>query len=504
MAPRPTPQIVLLPEHPGPLPRKIKSWDQYGDLTGDTELFLLWLENKDVIYASLVADDDDAMRHTLEEMLPRRAQPISLNARQMIATEEAQADDIAAEEEDEEEGRDADLLLPLRDESATPPEEEEEEAAAAAPRADDDPPAEEDAVGGDDPDETMMIPPPPPSLKPSEQMVTPPSPESEGGPAPTPPPPPPASVLSSLTRMTPVPPPPPPEPSKRVLPVLRAPSVYSRPPPVSTASMPPPPPRAPRRPLPPTPPPSSSPLPPPSRSPPPPPRSATTPAVRRPPERSADVASAYGGGGAGSGSAASYYPASETNAAEDPVDAGDALERQKLLGDLDLLRMKFKKSVIPPDIEKQNTATVRLILERNFVQLKRHRAVKWMRLTLCGFLLVVELIFMRFTNLDMERFMDWHSANLMQYEEIMAEMSSIDSPINSSPPILQLAIVLLMNTIVFVASALIQKTCRVDILPIVCTMTGANHIRPAASAAATGAPPPVNPSIFSAFGKNFK
>jgi hypothetical protein len=35
---------------------------------------------------------------------------------------------------------------------------------------------------------------------------------------------------------------------------------------------------------------------------------------------------------------------------------------------------------IPPDIEKQNTATVRLIIERNITQLKRHRTVAMMKL----------------------------------------------------------------------------------------------------------------------------
>jgi hypothetical protein len=212
-------------------------------------------------------------------------------------------------------------------------------------------------------------------------------------------------------------------------------------------------------------------------------------------KRSPNVAPSVGGGGGGG--SASFYPASETYPAEDhPVDGDDddpgaAIERQKLLSDLDHLRMKFKKSVIPPDIERQNTATVRLILERNFVQLKRHRAVKWMKLTMAGFLILVELFFMKFTNLNMNRFMDWHSANLLQYEEIMAEMSSIDSPINNTPPMVQLAMAMLMNTVVFVATAFIHKTCEVDILPIVCTITGANQMRP-----------PESP--FAAFGKNFK
>lgn len=61
-----------------------------------------------------------------------------------------------------------------------------------------------------------------------------------------------------------------------------------------------------------------------------------------------------------------------------PVDAaaaGDAdAERQALLRQLDLLRLKFKQSVIPPDIERQDTTAVRLIVERNLINLKRVRA----------------------------------------------------------------------------------------------------------------------------------
>lgn len=50
-------------------------------------------------------------------------------------------------------------------------------------------------------------------------------------------------------------------------------------------------------------------------------------------------------------------------------------ERETLLRQLDLLRLKFKQSVIPTDIETQTTPAVRLVVERNLVNLKRARTI---------------------------------------------------------------------------------------------------------------------------------
>ena len=55
-------------------------------------------------------------------------------------------------------------------------------------------------------------------------------------------------------------------------------------------------------------------------------------------------------------------------------------EREALLRQLDLLRLKFKQSVIPPDIETQATPAVRLIVERNLVNLKRARNIAMYKL----------------------------------------------------------------------------------------------------------------------------
>lgn len=61
-------------------------------------------------------------------------------------------------------------------------------------------------------------------------------------------------------------------------------------------------------------------------------------------------------------------PTVESVAAEHAV--ADSMERETLLRQLDMLRMKFKQSVIPPDVETQHTPVVRMIVERNLLQLK--------------------------------------------------------------------------------------------------------------------------------------
>ena len=124
------------------------------------------------------------------------------------------------------------------------------------------------------------------------------------------------------------------------------------------------------------------------------------------------------------------------------------------------------------------------------------------KLGLAAFLVVVEFLLARLTHLDMSRFLAWHCANLSSYEELLAEFSTIDTPFSASPPYIQLMVLVAFNTAIFVGSALIQKAFQVDILPIVCSMTGANPIE----APATRAKPSANlsgGSPFSAFGRNF-
>jgi hypothetical protein len=99
----------------------------------------------------------------------------------------------------------------------------------------------------------------------------------------------------------------------------------------------------------------------------------------------------------------------------------------------------------------------------------------------------------------MSRFLTWHCANLTAYEELLAEFSTMETPFSASPPHVQLMMLVAFNTAIFIGSALIQKAFQVDILPIVCSMTGAigggSEHRPQRSAPAA--------SPFAAFTKNF-
>jgi hypothetical protein len=69
----------------------------------------------------------------------------------------------------------------------------------------------------------------------------------------------------------------------------------------------------------------------------------------------------------------------------------------------------------------------------------------------------------------------------------------------------QLLVLVTFNTAIFLGSALIQKAFQVDILPIVCSMTGANPIEAPARPTTATSPPPAAaaPSPFAAFTKNF-
>ena len=91
--------------------------------------------------------------------------------------------------------------------------------------------------------------------------------------------------------------------------------------------------------------------------------------------------------------------------------AEEDIERQALLRQLDLLRMRFKQSVIPGDIERQRTPVVKMVVERNLVQLRRARNVAMYKLALAGVLVVIEFVLARVSGLDMGRFMRWNLSN---------------------------------------------------------------------------------------------
>lgn len=87
-------------------------------------------------------------------------------------------------------------------------------------------------------------------------------------------------------------------------------------------------------------------------------------------------------------------------------------ERNDLLERLDKLRLKFKNSAIPQDIESKETHIMRAVLHRNIVQLKRARTLAMMKLGMAAGLIVVEFVLAHFCRIDMSRFMKWHYANV--------------------------------------------------------------------------------------------
>lgn len=68
---------------------------------------ILLLVNKDAVYSHLLDDDDDLMQNIIEDQLPRRAQPIALTAQQMTGAVDIEAqsieDDLLGREPGEEE-----------------------------------------------------------------------------------------------------------------------------------------------------------------------------------------------------------------------------------------------------------------------------------------------------------------------------------------------------------------------------------------------------------------
>ena len=91
-----------------------------------------------------------------------------------------------------------------------------------------------------------------------------------------------------------------------------------------------------------------------------------------------------------------------------------------------------------------------------------------------------------------------------------AEFSAIETPFTASSPYVQLLVLLVFNTAIFIGAALVQKAFQVDILPMVCdraalpperstgpSMTGANPIHlatPTPAAAPGAAAPPASTS----------
>lgn len=90
----------------------------------------------------------------------------------------------------------------------------------------------------------------------------------------------------------------------------------------------------------------------------------------------------------------------------------------------------------------------------------------------------------------------------------MAEMGDYSTPFSTSPPYVQLMMLVFFNTAIFMGSALVQKAFSVDILPVVATMTGAGPLEPIlpntknSSTSSSSSTPKQNP--FEAFTRNFQ
>lgn len=345
----PRTQIRLLPTHPNPLPRRLNSWEQYGALNRDTELFLLWLENKEVVYSALVEEDDSAMQRVIEEMLPRRSQPIGLTAQQMTGAVDVEARSI------EEDIDQVDLPHPL-----VPSEAPVAEPSPPPPLPPqiviDDEPMNEDAEDlrmdsdGEEPSpESPSSPPPvpaPPRSEVADQSIDPPPPTASAPPSvvqrrrlssdstamPPPPPRPPRSVVAAATSVADAPPYPPMVP---VSVATSAPSVHPLPPPPTAAFTRAPAPSA-------TTTASAAPVP-----------ASTRPAVTQKRPREAPTVVYDDDDATTTISSAMHVPPPLPPL---PImDEVELMERQKLLQNLEDLRRNFKKSITSGDRRRPTT-----------------------------------------------------------------------------------------------------------------------------------------------------
>lgn len=354
--------LYLVPADPKKITGPQGGWDQYGNVSENTELFLCWIENKTLLYDELLRADASYMQRRLQQMQSHRTRPTGLvDVPQMYNLSEPNEENVVA----------------------MPPTEEE-------PVFSDD---GEDDLGGDQPVEPV------PAAAPEEK------PQRD-------------DVASHLSRL----------PPSLVRQTLAASSCASS----DTAASA---------------------------------KETTKPEVVRP--TAADV------------------------------------DRHALLRQLDMLRLKFKENVIPPNIEQEDTQVVRLVVERNLIQLKRARNTAMYKLGMAAFLVVMEFLLARLTRLDMSGFIAWHAANLDSYEELLVEMGDVNTPFSSSPPYMQLIVLLFFNTAIFLGAALVQKAFGVNILPMVGSMTGAKFNQKSFGAATPptpAAPPPA--AAFSAFAEN--
>ena len=158
---------------------------------------------------------------------------------------------------------------------------------------------------------------------------------------------------------------------------------------------------------------------------------------------------------------------------EPAVKESDELDREMLLKQLDILRMCFKQAKIPENTESLLNPDIRRIVNRNVAQLKRNRNVATYKLGMVAVLLVMELFFARVCKVDVSRFMQWHYSNMQSYEEILVELGEVSSPITEASPMTQLCLLMFFNSALFVGNELMLKYFQVDVLNVMCSITGA-------------------------------
>lgn len=177
-------------------------------------------------------------------------------------------------------------------------------------------------------------------------------------------------------------------------------------------------------------------------------------------------------------------------------------ERDNLLRQIDLLRLRFRDARIPNNIEQTSVTNneIRRVVNRNVAQLRRNRNIATYKLGMVGALLLMELFFARFCRIDMSRFMKWHYSNMHSYDELLVDLGEVATPLTDASGGVQLAALLIFNTLLFIANQLLVKFFSIDVLHVMGSITGAEM----SAAAPAPSDPPVSQSNFSQnFCRNF-
>ena len=162
----------------------------------------------------------------------------------------------------------------------------------------------------------------------------------------------------------------------------------------------------------------------------------------------------------------------ESRANEEYID-----ERESLIRQLELLRMRFRDARIPVDIDRDPNITnveIKRVVARNIQHLRRNRNIATYKLGMVGSLLLMELFFARFCRIDMLRFMKWHYSNMQSYEELLADLGEVSTPLTDASGGVQLMVLLVFNTFLFIANELLVKFFSIDVLHVMASITGAD------------------------------